>query len=145
MKCTYCRQLDHATKYCPQLIVKWQEKRNLNLQMTTAKERDELLNIETVMCGGERTRVDVTYQGKRTEQWVRKAKEPPPLFDPIKDKDTYQQARKELLETEWITSTLTVPPLYDRPLIYDMPLFYDHSKRKVEKVSTLRSFLKGCL
>jgi hypothetical protein len=37
------------------------------------------------------------------------------------------------------------PPLYDRPPMYDMPPVYDHSERKVEKVSTLKSFLKSCL
>jgi hypothetical protein len=34
--------------------------------------------------------------------------------------------------------------VYDKPPIYDMPPVYDHLER-VEKVSTLRSFLKSCL
>jgi hypothetical protein len=37
--------------------------------------------------------------------------------------------------------------MYDRPPVYDMPPTYDHSmtERPVEKVSTLKSFLKSCL
>jgi hypothetical protein len=56
-----------------------------------------------------------------------------------KERDTYKKARKELLETEWGAST-------SQP-VYDMPPAYDHSmtERPVEKVSTLKSFLKSCL
>jgi hypothetical protein len=55
------------------------------------------------------------------------------------------QERKEVIGAEWIASTSTTPPLYDRPPVYDMPLVYDHSERQVDKVSTLNSFLKSCL
>jgi hypothetical protein len=33
MACTYCRQLDHSTKYYSQLIMKWWEKMNHNVHM----------------------------------------------------------------------------------------------------------------
>jgi hypothetical protein len=66
-------------------------------------------------------------QGNRIYQWVRKEIEPLPLFDPRKEKETYQKERKELVGLECITSTSSVPPLYDRPLVYDIPLVYDHS------------------
>jgi hypothetical protein len=46
---------------------------------------------------------------------------------------------------DWIASTLTVPPLYDRPLVYDMPLVYDHSEKQTDKVSTLKIFLRSFL
>jgi hypothetical protein len=36
-------------------------------------------------------------QGKQTEQWVRKVAEPPPLFDPRKERDMYKKERKELI------------------------------------------------
>jgi len=60
-------------------------------------------------------------------------------FDPRRERDTYNKVRKELLKIEWVTSTL-------QPM-YDMPLAYDHSitKRTIEKVSTLKSFLKSFL
>jgi hypothetical protein len=53
-------------------------------------------------------------QGNRIHQWVRKATKPLPLFDPRKEKETYKQERKEVIGEEWITSTSTMPPLYDR-------------------------------
>jgi hypothetical protein len=49
------------------------------------------------MHGGTRTREDAMDQGNRIHQWVRKATKPLPLFDPRKEKETYQQARKELM------------------------------------------------
>jgi hypothetical protein len=61
----------------------------------------------------------VTYQGNQTDQWVRKEIESPPKFDPWKERDTYNKARKELLEIGWRASNL-------QPL-YDMPPTYDHS------------------
>jgi hypothetical protein len=37
--------------------------------------------------------------------------------------------------------------VYDKPFVYDMPPTYDHSitERIIEKVSTLKIFLKSCL
>jgi hypothetical protein len=50
-----------------------------------------------------------------------------------------------LIGEDWITSTLTTPPLYDIPLVFDMPLVHDHSKKQAEKVSIFQSFLRSCL
>jgi hypothetical protein len=47
-------------EYCLQLIMKWQEKRNQNVQMIETEEHDDRPRVATVMCGGERTGVDVT-------------------------------------------------------------------------------------
>jgi hypothetical protein len=143
--CTYRRQLDHATKDCPRLIAKWKEKRNTNVQMVIAEKHNEQPNITVVMRGGTRTGVDLMDQGNRIHQWVRKTTEPLPLFDPRKEKETYTQARKEVIGAYWITSTSTAPPLYGRPPVYDMPLAYGHSKTQVDKVSILNSFLKSYL
>jgi len=80
-----------------------------------------------------------------TYHWVRKATKPPPTFDPRKERCTYKQARKELVETEWVASASQ--PMYDMPPMYYIPPAYDQSmiERIVEKVSTLKSFLKSCL
>jgi hypothetical protein len=85
----YCRALYHVTENCPQLISNWQEKRNANVQMIAVEACDEQPKIETIRCGGTRTREDVTNQGNKIHQWVRKATEPSPLFDPGKEKETY--------------------------------------------------------
>ena len=65
--------------------------------------------------------------GKWTEQWVRKEAEPPPLFDPRKERDMYKKIRKELIGSEWIASTSTMPDLYERFPVYNMPPTYDHT------------------
>jgi nitrate reductase beta subunit len=64
-----------------------------------------------------------------------------PTFNPQKEKETYQQARKEILGPDWIASTSKTPP------VYDMSSVYDHTipERPVEKVNTLKYFLKSCL
>jgi hypothetical protein len=79
------------------------------------------------------------------DQWVRKVEEPPMTFDPWKERDTYKNSRKELLQTKWVASTSQ--HVYDKPPVFDMPLAYDHSmiERKIEKVRTLKIFLKSCL
>jgi hypothetical protein len=41
------------------------------------------------------------------------------MIDPDKERDTYKKERKELIEIEWVASTL-------QPM-YDMPITYDHS------------------
>jgi hypothetical protein len=101
-----------------------------------------MTKVATVTHGGVRTGVDVTEKGKWTEQWVRKATEPPPLFDLERRKTHTSKQGKNCWRHKWITSTSTAPPVYDRPPMYDMPPVYDHSERKVEKVSTLEKFLE---
>jgi hypothetical protein len=47
--------MDHAMEDFPSLIVKWQEKRNQNVQMIVAEENDDRLRVATIMSGGVRT------------------------------------------------------------------------------------------
>jgi hypothetical protein len=69
-------------------------------------------------------------KGKWIKKWVRKVVDPPPLADPINEKDTYAQARTKISDIEWITSTSTIPRVNDITPIYDMPPVYDHSEKK---------------
>jgi hypothetical protein len=117
--------LDHAIEYYLQLIAKWEEKRNQNVQMIATKERDDRPRVATITCEGVRTRVDAMEQGIQTDQWVKKATIHPLTFDPRRERDTNKKARKELLEVEWVASTLQ--PVCDRPPVYGMPPAYDHS------------------
>jgi hypothetical protein len=54
--CTYCRALDHATKYCPQLVVKWKargnqnQNPNQNVQKISAEKHNEGPRITVVTC-----------------------------------------------------------------------------------------------
>jgi hypothetical protein len=43
-------------------------------------------------------------KGKGIKKWIRKVVEPMPTFNPQKEKETYQQARKEILGLDWIAS-----------------------------------------
>jgi hypothetical protein len=111
MTCMYCRALDHATKYCPQLIEKWQvrgnqnqhqtqhQNQNQNLQMIVVEEHDDQPRITVVTCGGMRTRPDVTEKGKGVEQWIRKEVEPMPTFNPQKERETYQASKEGDIRT----------------------------------------------
>jgi hypothetical protein len=58
--------------------------------MIAAKYDDDHPRIATVTYGGTRTEEDTMDQGNRIHQWVRKATKPLPLFDPRKEKETYQ-------------------------------------------------------
>jgi hypothetical protein len=58
--------------------MKWKENRNANVQMITV-----------VTCEGTKTGEDAMNQGNKIYQWVGKATEPQPLFDPRKEKEMY--------------------------------------------------------
>jgi hypothetical protein len=101
----YYKELEHATKYCLQLIVKWKERgkqnlnqnQNLNIQMIATEEHDDHPRIEIVMCGRTRIGVDAMENEKGMEKWIRKVVEANPTFNPWKEKETCQQDRKEIL------------------------------------------------
>jgi hypothetical protein len=67
--------------------------------MIVVEEHDDQPRVETVTHKGSRTRANVMEQGIQTNQWVRKEVEPPPTFDPQRERDTYKKSRNELLET----------------------------------------------
>jgi hypothetical protein len=70
--CTYYRALDHVTKHCPQLLAKWQERRNQNqnpnqnVQKISVEKRNEGPRITTITCGGDRIGDDAMNGGR----WV---------------------------------------------------------------------------
>jgi hypothetical protein len=70
--------LDHATKYCPQLPAKWQErgnhnhKPNHNVHKISVENHNEGPIITTITCRGTRRGFDVMNGGKQVEKWVRK-------------------------------------------------------------------------
>jgi hypothetical protein len=62
-------------------------------------------------------------------------------FDPQQEKETYQQARKEILGPYWVASTSSAPPMFNVPLSYDRT----SKERLLGKVNNLKEFLKICL
>jgi hypothetical protein len=66
--------------------------------MIATEERDDKPIVEVVMRGGTRTRPNAMKKGKGVEQWIRKTIEPMSAFNPQKERETYQQERKEMLD-----------------------------------------------
>jgi hypothetical protein len=65
--------------------------------MIAAEEHEDQTRITFVMREGTRTGVDAMEKGKGIKQWIRKKFKPMPTFNPHKEKETYQQDRKEIL------------------------------------------------
>jgi hypothetical protein len=66
--------LDHAKKYCPQLLEKWHARGNYNhnpnhnVQKITTEKQNEVPRIEVVTCKGDRTWDDTMNRGKKVEK-----------------------------------------------------------------------------
>jgi hypothetical protein len=117
--CTYCRELDHAIEYCPQILMKWKERGNQNhnpyqnLYKISPQMCNEGPRIEVVTRGGTRTWVDAINGGKQAEQWVKKLAITMPIFGPQQEKDMYRRERKEILGPDWETSTSSMSHVCD--------------------------------
>jgi hypothetical protein len=82
----------------PTVDHKVERKEELNVQMIAVEAHDEQPKIASSgYTWRNKNRADVTDQGNRIHQWVRKETEPQLLFDPRKEKETYTQARKEVI------------------------------------------------
>jgi hypothetical protein len=109
--------------------------------MISTEEHNDQPKIAVVTREGTRTGANATEKGKGVEQCIRKAVEPMPTFNPQKENETYQHANKVILGLKWIASTSKAPSVYDMPLVYDHTI----QERSVEKVNTLKYFIKSCL
>jgi hypothetical protein len=81
--------------------------------------------IHIVTRGGENIGEDATKKDQYQYQWVRKNTTPKQKFDARKEKETFKEARHEILK-ENIVSTSGTKPLYDIP-VYDMPPLFYHT------------------
>jgi hypothetical protein len=136
---------DHETKDCLTFSTKIQDKRNQNnqnVQSITVENREEVGNkIKIVTRGGSKTRKYATKKDQDKYQWVRKNTMPEKKFDTCKEKETFKEARSDILK-ENIASTSGTKPVDDIP-VYDMRhLFHQTNKENpIEKVSNLRKKL----
>jgi hypothetical protein len=103
--------------------------------MISVERCSEGPKITVVTRGGAQTGIDMETQGNQTEQWVRKSAGPMPTFNPQQEKETYQSARKEMLEPHGEVSTSSLPHLED-PTV---------PEKSSAQVSTLTEFLKSCV
>jgi hypothetical protein len=121
--CMYCRAVDHMTEECPKLMMKIQEKRNLNnqnVQWIVAEIRDPGRNINIVTRGGVKTGEDAHDQKKESQCWIQKNTQPQQQFDAKKEKETFKEAKKEFLK-ENVASTSNTRLRYDTPIFYIDP------------------------
>jgi len=145
--CKYCHNTDNVIEYCPQLLTKMQEIRNQavqsNVQNISPERRTEDTRIQVVTIGGAMTRGDrMNVVATPEGPWVKKAVQKPPTFDPLKERDIFQEARREFVGVEALTSRHI--PVND-PIICDMPLILDSTKSSTKEVSILRGFFQSCM
>jgi hypothetical protein len=103
------------------------------------KEDGKKINIVT--RGGAKTGAVSTKKDQYQYQWVKKNTTPQQNFDVCKEKETFKEARKEILK-ENIVSTLGTKLGDDVPL-YDMPHLFDQTStdQPSDQVSNLRNFM----
>jgi peptide subunit release factor 1 (eRF1) len=92
-----------------QLLVNIWEKRNQNnqnVQWISTEARDEGRNINIVTHGGDKTGDDTARQALAQNQWVKNNTEQRKQFDAQKEKEIFNESRKEL-QKEDIASTST--------------------------------------
>jgi hypothetical protein len=84
--------------------------------------------INIVTRGGAKIGEDATKKDQDQYQWVRKNTTPEQKFDARKEKETFKEARQEILK-ENIASTSGTKPVDDIP-VYDMPPLFDQTNRE---------------
>jgi hypothetical protein len=114
---------------------------NQNVEKISTKIQDEGLKITVVTRRGARTGNDVTTGGKQVEKWIKKLAGSYAMFNPHQEKETYKKEIKEFLGPDWVASTSAMLLVVDMPLVYDQTIL----EGPLEKVSTLKEFLKSCL
>jgi hypothetical protein len=103
----------------------------------------EYSRVVFITRGGTITREDRLTQGKITEDsGIRKAIEKTQMFDAKKERQMFEEARKEF-RGDHGSSSKTIPEVRE----YGMPLAFDHSASPKEgkEVSKLMEFLYTCI
>jgi hypothetical protein len=95
--CNYCNSFDHVIEDCPVLLAKLQERRggNQQVQLISAEPHGEDPRVIVITRGGIVTGEDRVTPGKTTEgSGIRRAAEKAQLFDPRRERHTFEEARK---------------------------------------------------
>jgi hypothetical protein len=95
--CNYCNSFDHVIEDCPVLLAKLQERRggNQQVQLISAEPRGEDPRVIVITRGGIVTGEDRVTPGKTAEgSGIRRAAEKAQLFDPRRERHTFEEARK---------------------------------------------------
>jgi hypothetical protein len=99
--CNYCNSFDHVIEDCPVLLAKLQERRggNQQVQLILAKPHGEDPRVVVITKGGVATGEDRVTPGRTAEgSGIKKATEKAQLFDPRRERNTFEKESKECLE-----------------------------------------------
>jgi hypothetical protein len=95
--CNYYNSFDHVIKDCLVLLAKIQERRggNQQVQLISAEPRGEDPRVIVITRGGVVTGEDRVTPGNTAEgSGIRRAVEKAQLFDPRRERHTFEEARK---------------------------------------------------
>jgi hypothetical protein len=98
--CSYCNSFEHVIEDCPVLLAKLQERRgpqqNPQVQLIYVEPHGTDPRVIVITRGGTATGEDRAAQGKTAEgPRVRKVAEKTPTFDAKKERQIFEEARKE--------------------------------------------------
>jgi hypothetical protein len=123
--CSYCNSFEHVIEDCPVLLAKLQERQggNQQVQLISAEPRGKDPRVVVITRGGTVTGEDRVTPGKTTEESrVRRVVEKTQVFDPRKEKQTFEEARREFGRDQ-ASSSKTQPEVRE----CGMPLAFDQS------------------
>jgi hypothetical protein len=143
--CSYCNSFEHVIEYCPALLAKLQEIRGGNQQVNLiiVEPRGADPRVIVITRGGTAIGEDRGTPGKTTKQSrIRKSVEKSQEFDPKREKQTFEEARKEFRRDQ-ASSSKAQPEVREcgMPLAFDQSAFPGEGK----EVSKLMEFLCTCI
>jgi len=142
--CRYCHATDHIIKDYPQLLAKMQYKRQKVTQPTVQKisteQRTNDPRVNAVTRSGATTGTDNGQTSATGPAWVRKAQLKQPPFDPLKEWETFFEAKQVFADPG--VSTLQNPQGASTIHRSD-PSREDQGKNPSHEEGSLRNFLES--
>jgi hypothetical protein len=142
--CSYCNSFDHVIEDCTVLLEKLQERQggNQQVQLISVEPRGEDPRVTVITRGGTVTGEDKVTPGNTIDgSGIRKYVERTQLVDPRKEKQTFEEERREFVGEQ--TSSREQPEVRE----CGMPPTFDQSSldRQGKEVSKLMDFLYTCI
>jgi hypothetical protein len=143
--CSYCNSFEHVIEYCPVLLAKIQEQRGGNQQvhLIIVEPHGVDPRVFFITRGGASTGEDKVTLGKTIEQsGARKATEKTQEFDPNKEKQTFEEERKEFRRYQ-ASSSKALPEVRECGMLLDFD--QSASPREGKEVSKIMEFVCTCI
>jgi hypothetical protein len=144
---SYCNSFEHVIEECPMLLAKLQKRRgpqhNPQVQLIYVEPHGVDSRVVVITSGGTATEEDRATQGKiENDHGVRKATEKTPMFDAKKERQIFEDPRKEFKRAQGSSSKRQLEIKE-----YGMPQAFDPSASPTEgkEVRKLMNFLCTCV